>query len=124
MLKLIDHVLTKREELNTLRAIYAQYISRIDARLKTKFSIPDNTTLHDTIEKIPPSLGIDKNFLHEVRLIRNGLMHNDEEYCTKTNQYTVKYQKPDKTEGVINENELEQYRAKLNQAYSLVMDLP
>lgn len=124
VLKLIDYILTKREELNTLRAIYAQYVSRIDARLKAKFSIPDDTNLYNTIEKIPQSLGVDKTSLHEVRLIRNGLMHNDEEYCTQTNQYTVKYQKLDRTEGVINENELEQYRAKLNQAYSLVMGLP
>ena len=124
ILSLLDYILTKREEINTLRAIYAQYTSRIDVHLKTKFNRPSDERLNDTIKKIPDHLGVDKDSLHEVRLIRNGLMHNDEELCTDTNQWTIKYEKLDRTTDFIRENDLQKYRDKLNQAYSLVMNLP
>lgn len=121
---LLDHILTKREEINTLRAIYAQYVSRMDLFLKRKFNIPASKRLDETIDLIPGTLGVDKNSLHEVRLIRNGLMHNDEEFCTATQQYRIKYKKLDGTFDFIRENELQQYRDKLNQACGLVFSLP
>lgn len=124
VLNLLDHILTKREEINTLRAIYAQYVSRIDLHLKNKFSIPLDKTLHDTINLIPNSLGINTSLLHEIRKIRNGLMHNDEERCPATQQWAIKYEKLDNTIDLILEDELQKFRDKLNQAYSLVMSLP
>lgn len=124
VLNLLDHILTKREEINTLRAIYAQYTSRIDIRLKTKFTRPAVERLNDTINKIPDHLGVDKNSLHEVRLIRNGLMHNDEELCPDTKEWVIKYEKLDKTIDLIRENDLKKYRDKIIQAYRLVMSLP
>jgi hypothetical protein len=123
ILSLLDSILTKREEINTLRAIYAQYTSRIDKYLKNKFNRPDEV-FNETIKNIPNHLGVDKNSLHEVRLIRNGLMHNDEEICPDTKQWAIKYEKLDGTTDLIRENDLQKYRDKLNQAYSLVMSLP
>lgn len=124
ILSLLEHILTKREELNTLRAIYAQITSRIDLQLKTKFSRSADEKFYKTIDNIPDHFGLDKNSLHEVRLIRNGLMHNDEEICPHTKQWAIKYEKLDGTTDLIRENDLQKYRDKLNQAFSLVMSLP
>jgi hypothetical protein len=124
ILSLLDYILTRREEINTLRAIYAQITSRIDLHLKTKFSRSADEKFYKTIDNIPDHFGLDKNSLHEVRHIRNGLMHNDEEICPDTKQWAIKYEKLDGTTDLIRENDLQKYRDKLNHAFELVKSLP
>jgi hypothetical protein len=88
ILNLLDHILTKREELNNIRGIYAQHVSKIHDDLISKYKLnPKRTDLEDAINAVPRDS--DKKLLHEIRIIRNGLLHNDEELCTKKNEYVI-----------------------------------
>lgn len=123
IIALIDHLLTKREELNNLRGLYAQQTSRIDERLKRKYPKTATMKLKKTIDSIPPSdIALhEKQELHEVREIRNGLMHYDEELCLKNDEYVVRFQDDGKTKTYeIYESNIQLYRDKLNWAFSFV----
>lgn len=126
ILDTIDHTLTKREELNNLRGFYAQQTSRMDEHLKSKYPSTKEKKFKATINFIP-NTAIDshgKQKLHEVREIRNGLMHNDEVLCTINDEYLVRFQSDDQIKHYeIYESQLQIYREKLNNANDLVMAL-
>jgi hypothetical protein len=121
---LIDHLLTKREELNNLRGLYAQQTSRMDERLKGKYPSTDpRETLKTRINRIP-ALAPKRNDLHEVREIRNGLMHNDEVLCPIRDEYVVRFNGDETTRTYeILESDIKTYRDKLNAAYGFVEQL-
>lgn len=127
ILDLLDHILTRREELNNLRGIYAQEVSKMDEYLKSKYPPTAKLRLKDTIDFIPSTVISKQNreMLHEVRQIRNGLMHNDEVMCNLQNQYVVRFKGDDQVAIYeIYEKKLQPCRDKLNQACSLVFSLP
>jgi hypothetical protein len=126
IIDLIDHLLTKREELNNLRGLYAQQTSKIDEHLKRKYPSTATERLKKTINSIPVA-DIDaqkRQELHEVREIRNGLMHYDEELCSTNDEFVVRFQDDDKTKTYeIFESNIKIYRDKLNAAYDFVEQL-
>jgi len=127
IIELLDHILTKREELNNLRGLYAQRVSMMDLHLKKNFPRNHRDGLKQAINKIPKRFisSQNKRLVHEVREIRNGLMHNEEFFCKKKNQYVIRFTGDDRAKTYeIYEDDLQQYREKLNKAYPLVMLLP
>jgi hypothetical protein len=124
ILDLIDHLITKREELNNLRGLYAQQVSKIDIHLKNTYPDTVKMKLKGTINAIPNNKinNANKEFLNEVREIRNGLMHNDELLCPIRDEFCVRFRGDDgTTQYEIYESDTNTYRDKLNQAYNLVM---
>lgn len=92
--KLIDHVLSRREEINNFRGLYAQLTSQIQMMFQSKFGISYNLKLSPTLDKVTERGYIDEELsqkLHKIRMIRNSLMHNDEEFCKTKHQYKIKY---------------------------------
>lgn len=92
--KLIDHVLSRREEINNFRGLYAQLTSQIQMMFQSKFGISYNLKLSPTLDKVTERGYIDEELsqkLHKIRMIRNSLMHNDEEFCKTNHQYKIKY---------------------------------
>lgn len=127
VLNLLDHLLTKREELNNIRGLYAQKVSEIDLHLKSKFPDTKEMRLKKTIRSIPSAVITDVNrkFLDTIREIRNGLMHYEETFCSTEKEYVIRFAGDDKSISYeIYESKLQIYRDKLNQAYQLVMSLP
>jgi hypothetical protein len=126
IIALIDHLLTKREELNNLRGLYAQQTSKIDESLKRKYPSTATERLKKTINLIPVA-DIDaqkRQELHEVREIRNGLMHNDEVLCPIRDEYVVRFNGDETTRTYeILESDIKTYRDKLNAAYGFVEQL-
>lgn len=126
ILDLIDHIISKREEMNNLRGLYAQSVSKIDKHLKETFNRTDNERLYDTIEAIDNKFFNQKfkrDMLHHIRNIRNGLLHNDEIFDERENCYIVYYEKKkgnDKS-GIIKETELQKYREWVNEALEIVL---
>lgn len=122
ILKAIDHILTKREELNNLRGLFAQKTSEIDLFLKRKFKRRSGESFEDTINKIPRGSYskdiIDK--LHTIRGIRNGLMHNNEEHCPVKNEYVIKFIFA-KTPYEIYESSLKTYRDELHALHKTIV---
>ena len=127
VVQVIDHILTKREEINNLRGLYAQYVSRIDLMIKDKFNRDNQETLEESINSINKkhfTSNFPKAFLHNIRTIRNSLLHNDEEYCKINNEFII-YFKVGKNPkgGIIKESELKKYRKFLYEAYDFVNTL-
>ncbi len=124
IVRVIDHILTKREEINNLRGLYAQYVSRIDLMIKKKFGRDDKETLEDSINSINKkyfSLQFKRAYLHNIRLIRNGLLHNDEEYSKVNSEFIIYYKKNNNPKGgIIKESDLKRYRQFLYEAFDFV----
>lgn len=121
ILNLLDHILTKREELNNIRGIYAQHVSKIHDDLIKKYKLdPESTTLEVAIKSLP-NRAI-KNQLHQVRIIRNGLLHNDEEFCPIKNEYVIRWKNSSNTYEIYESN-LQHYRDLLKNAVTLVSKL-
>ena len=131
VLELIDHILTKREEMNNLRGLFAEKISRIDLHLKKILKRHDDEKLWQTIDSIPDKYfqnsKITKAFLHNLRVIRNALLHNDEEYDTLKKEYKITCElenhKGKKSGGIrtIYESEIVKYRKQLIEVYKEVL---
>lgn len=124
ILDLLDHILTKREELNNIRGIYAQYVSRIHEDLVTKYQLPNKPDLEDSIDAIPQTSisDSDKSKLHQTRIIRNGLLHNDEKLCTIKNEYVIRWKKSGRTYEIYESN-LQHYRDLLKNAVEITNTL-
>ena len=61
---------------------------------QSKFGISYNLKLSPTLDKVTERGYIDEELsqkLHKIRMIRNSLMHNDEEFCKTKHQYKIKY---------------------------------
>ena len=127
IVRVIDHILTKREEINNLRGLYAQYVSRMDLMIKDKFNRNDEETLEVSINSIDNNYfnqQFKRAYLHNIRLIRNGLLHNDEEYCKISKEFIIYYKVGKNPKGgIIKESELKKYRQFLYQAHDFVKAL-
>ncbi len=81
-------------------------------------------TLEDSINSIDKkhfTSKFPKNFLHNIRNIRNGLLHNDEEYSSVNKQFIIYYKKNNNPKGgIIMEGDLKRYRQFLYEAYDFV----
>lgn len=131
VLELLDHILTKREEMNNLRGLFAEKISRIDIHLKKILQRDSDETLWKTIDEIPnryfQNTQITKEYLLNLRVIRNALLHNDEEYDTFKREYKITYEcennKGRKTGGkrTIYESEIVKHRKHLIEVYKEVL---
>lgn len=124
VLNLFDHLLTRREELNNIRGIYAQHVSKIHEILISKYRLRHKTDLEDSIDAIPNLVisSPDRTSLHQIRIIRNGLLHNDEEFCRTKDEYVIRWNKS----GIkyeIYESNLQYYRALLNNSVDIVSKL-
>jgi len=124
VLTLLDYVLTKREELNNLRGLYAQCVSRMHEDIKRKCGLNSRLDLEDSINNIQPGKlsQADIAHLHKIRIIRNGLMHNDEVFNTSVNRYEITFMNRGNTH-VVSENNLQLHRDELNRAIQIVASL-
>jgi hypothetical protein len=124
VLTLLDYVLTKREELNNLRGLFAQCVSRMHEDIKTKCGLNSKLDLEDAIKGIPSGKlsAADIDHLHKIRIIRNGLLHNDEVFNTSINRYEITFTKRGITH-VISEDNLQHHRDELNRALQIVASL-
>lgn len=98
ILNIVDHIITKREELNNLRGIFAQVISRLHHKMVVKYNIPSpqNKKLADSLDYAHRAKKITDNDFAEfsdLRNIRNGLLHNDEIVCPTRSIRCIEYQK-------------------------------
>lgn len=73
---IIEHSLSKREQMNTLRAIFAHETSKIHEALIGKFALSNETAFKTAISRIT-DIALNAN-LTEIRNLRNGLVHNTE----------------------------------------------
>lgn len=105
---IINHIISKREEFNNLRGLYAQSTAKMHAHLATKILSPnDEKKFSTTIE-----VAFNRNLfnetirlqMHQIRLIRNALMHKNEEFCTQQNKYFIEYNTPLVRGGKVYEN--------------------
>lgn len=91
----LDHILSKREEINNLRGVYAQEMSKVENHLRLKIQASSSDSLEILIDnaytrkKIPIEL---KRNLHYQRFRRNGIIHNDEEFCETKKKWFVTYE--------------------------------
>lgn len=93
---LLDHIVKKREEINNLRGLFAEKISRIQNYLKcaTGYSEDEDVDFKKIIDESLQSRIIDLNKwqrLTKLRVIRNALLHNDEVYDESSDKYKIKY---------------------------------
>lgn len=124
VLELIDHILTKREEMNNLRGLFAEKIAKIDLHLKGILNSDPEENFKATIRKIPESRfknsNINKDYLDNLRQIRNALLHVDEIYNPIKREFTISYYLEDKkgkrtqSRVIIYESECSKYRNQLN----------
>lgn len=126
ILDLISHILSKREEINNLRGLYAQITAKMHNHFKEilnkqnkRFDLDQCIDLAWERKKIGSDL---KKYLHRQRLIRNGLLHNNEEFCEIKKEYRIKYEYDDKV-CYLYENEFDAERKKLINVYNQVLQL-
>ena len=98
ILVIIDHIITKREELNNLRGIFAQVMSRLHHKMVERYRVPEpqSKKLADTIEyahKTCKINDVDFSEFSNLKNIRNGLLHNDEFVCSERNVRCIEYKK-------------------------------
>lgn len=94
ILHIIDHVITRREELNNLRGVFAQVMSRVHHSLRDRHSYPDYLDLDEVLKRANKEgkmLRADLDELMELKSIRNGLLHNDEKICQTTQRRYIEY---------------------------------
>lgn len=91
--EVIDHILSKREEINNLRGLYAQEMSKVENHLRNQLNARSSDSLETLINNAYPNK-IDlelRGKLHKQRHRRNGIIHNDEEFCNDTKRWFVIY---------------------------------
>jgi hypothetical protein len=89
-----------------------------------KFPVVKKSDFEDVINNIPASNINTENraLLHEIRGIRNGLLHNDEDLCTINDEYVVRF-KFNQDLYAIYESKLQPYREKLESALNITKTL-
>lgn len=94
----VKHIITQREQFNNLRGLFAQSTSKMHTHLAgVVFNSGEEARFQTTIEKAFQQHYIDQDCrkkLHEIRLIRNALMHEDEQRCPDTFRYFIEYSTP------------------------------
>lgn len=132
ILRIVDHIITKREELNNLRGIFAQVMSRLHHKMVERYRVPDpnRKKLADTIEYAHKTKQINDTDFSEfsnLKNIRNGLLHNDEFVCPSRNVRCIEYKRVSysATSKKLNESiayiyeddNFETYRQRLNTVF-------
>lgn len=90
----LDHVLSKREEINNLRGLFAQEMSKVENFLRAEINASSSSSLEKIIDDSHPKiidLGM-KRKLHKQRQRRNGIIHNDEKFCQTEKQWFLSYE--------------------------------
>lgn len=131
VLELLDHILTKREEMNNLRGLFAEKIAKIDLHLKTILQRSLDEKFRVTISNIPKNYFSNKEvswkYLDDLRQMRNALLHADEIYDPVKKEFTITYiiednkGKRTKSKNIIYESECSKYRTQLNQVCEEVL---
>ena len=123
----LDHILSKREEINNLRGVYAQEMSKVENYLRISVRASSSDSLETLIDnayrmdKITISL---KRLLHSQRCRRNGIIHNDEEFCETRKKWFVTYDEPGRNRTTkIYENDFLNIRNQLAEVVAQVMSL-
>ncbi len=96
ILSIVDQIITRREELNNLRGIFAQVMSRVHHKMIERYRIPPSLNLADTIKYAFENKKItetDYIELLSLKNIRNGLLHNDEFLCPDKEVRCIGYKK-------------------------------
>ncbi len=96
ILNIVNHIITRREELNNLRGIFAQVMSRVHHKMIERYGIPKNLGLADSIKYANDNRKItatDYVELLGLKNIRNGLLHNDEFICPEKKVRCISYKK-------------------------------
>lgn len=96
--KIVDLIVSSREEMNTMRGLYAQLTSQIHHYINEEFGT--DLRFSQAIKYLNTNISrynltrADIRQLHDIRRIRNGLMHNDEKKCTQSphTYYLVYYE--------------------------------
>lgn len=91
ILKTIDHIITKREEINHLRGLFAQVTAIMHNKLREVLN-NDKLTFEDAIDEAENKGKINKklkDWLHNQRLRRNSILHNDEAYDPIRQTFTI-----------------------------------
>ncbi len=126
VLILLDHILTKREEMNNLRGLFAEKIAKIDLHLKNILSLDPDEGFKQTLNAIPNKYfnnsTINKNYLDNLRQMRNALLHQNEVYDKIKCEYIITYDlERNKGKKEIRESECAKYRKQLNDVYKEIM---
>jgi len=92
--EIIDLVLTKREEINNLRGLYAQQMAKVENFLKEKVPNSQRLDLIDLIDQAQKLGMLEANLAKKIsfqRCRRNAFIHNDEEYCRIRKAWYIPY---------------------------------
>lgn len=96
ILNIVNHIITRREELNNLRGVFAQVMSRVHHKMIERYGIPANLSLADSIKYANDNRKITQSDYIELlglKNIRNGLLHNDEFICPDKQIRCVTYKR-------------------------------
>ncbi|MDW5415032.1 hypothetical protein R6242_00390 [Iodobacter sp. CM08] len=126
ILDLIDHILTKREEINNLRGLFAQKTAQMDNHLKARLGSKVNRLNFEDVIELAFSDGLIsstlKNDLHYHRLLRNGVIHHDEIFCETRKKWSIRYvdyfSNSNKT---LYESDFKNEREKLSDTFKMVI---
>lgn len=124
----IDHILSKREEINNLRGLYAQEMSKVENHLRSTLEAHSSASLETLIDQAYPTK-IDINLkrkLHKQRHRRNGILHNDEAFCADTKRWFVIYEEKVRgqyRETKVYENDFLRIRAELSEVVDQAMQV-
>ena len=122
----LDHVLSKREEINNLRGLYAQEMSKVENHLRKKLQASSGANLETLINNAETKKLIDlelKQKLHSQRHRRNGIIHNDEQFCKVKKKWYVIYEENGNREKRIHENEFSTIRNHLAEVVKKTMQI-
>lgn len=126
ILDLINHILSKREEINNLRGLYAQLTAQMHNHLKDilnkknkRIDYDESIDMAYSKKRINNTL---KNHLHRQRIIRNALLHNNEEFCDFKKEYKISYEYGNKLH-YLYEAEFDSERKKLKEVHKKVLEL-
>lgn len=96
----IDHIISKREEINHLRGLFAQVTAKIHNRLKTLIG-NHRLDFESSIDTAWERKIIDselKKWLHTQRLRRNSIIHNDETYDSQKKTFYIECEEQHNTQ--------------------------